>query len=53
MAKAKTTERSQLFEKYRERYQKGGCTKEQLKRIVSLGRLTPEEYKEITGEDYE
>ena len=53
---AKKTEEvthSPLFEKYQKRYQKGGCTKEQLRRIVELGALTPEEYEEITGEPYE
>ncbi len=44
---------SKLFEMYKERYDKGWCSKEQLAEIVKLGRLTPEEYKEITGEDYE
>ena len=43
---------SPLFEKYKKRYERGGCTKAQLRRIVELGALTPEEYKEITGEDY-
>ena len=43
---------SKLFEKYKERYDRGGCTKDQLRRIVALNVLTPEEYKEITGEDY-
>ena len=43
---------SKDFEKYKARYERGGCTKEQLRRIVELGRLTPAEYKEITGEDY-
>ena len=43
---------SKDFEKYKARYERGGCTKEQLHRIVELGRLTPAEYKEITGEDY-
>ena len=52
MAK-KTTEHSKLFEYYKNRYDKGYCTKEQLQRIVALGRLTADEYKEITGEDYE
>jgi len=46
-------EHSKLFEKYRSRYERGGCTKAQLKRIVALGALTAEEYEEITGEDYE
>ena len=39
--------------KYEERYKKRGCTIEQLKRLTELNALTPEEYKEITGEDYE
>ena len=39
--------------KYQKRYEKNGCTKEQLQRLVELGALTAEEYKEITGEDYE
>lgn len=52
MAKTKTTH-SPMFEKYKKRYERGGCTKEQLHRLVELGALTPEEYKEITGEDYE
>lgn len=38
--------------KYQKRYNKGGCTKEQLKRLVELQALTPDEYKEITGEEY-
>ena len=39
-------------DKYMKRYNKGGCTKEQLKRLTELGALTAEEYKEITGEEY-
>lgn len=39
-------------EKYAARFAKKGCTKEQLKKIVRLGQLTAEEYKEITGEDF-
>lgn len=41
------------FKKYQRRYQRGGCTKEQLQELVDLGVLTAEEYKEITGEVYE
>ena len=41
------------FEKWNERYKKHWCTKEQLQRLVQLGVLTEEEYKEITGEDYD
>lgn len=48
-----TVNHSPLFEKYKKRYERGGCTKAQLRRLVELGALTPEEYKEITGEDYE
>lgn len=53
MAKTKTVAHSPRFEKLKERYEKGYCTKEQLKRYVQLGALTPEEYEEITGEVYE
>ena len=38
--------------KYQKRYEKGGCTIEQLKRLVKLGALTASEYEEITGEAY-
>lgn len=40
-------------EKYLIRYNKGGCTITQLKRLVELGALTADEYKEITGKDFE
>lgn len=43
---------SGMYEKYRARYGRGGCTKGQLSRLVALGALTPEEYEEITGEAY-
>lgn len=49
---AKTTEHSPRFKVLNERYKRGGCTKEQLKRFVGLNALTPEEYKEITGTTY-
>lgn len=45
-----TTTHSKDFEKYKERYNRHGCTKEQLKRLVSLGVITAAEYTEITGE---
>lgn len=38
--------------KYKKRYERNGCTKEQLRRLVELGALTAEEYTEITGESY-
>lgn len=37
------------FEKWKDRYEKRWCTKEQLQRLVQLGVLTEEEYKEIKG----
>lgn len=43
---------SKDFDKYKKRYDRGGCTKEQLADLVELGKLTPAEYKEITGDDY-
>ena len=48
-----TTEHSKLFEKYRDRYNRGGCTKEQLRKLVALAAITADEFYEITGEDYE
>lgn len=44
---------SARFEQLKGRYERKGCTKEQLKRYVGFGVITAEEYKEITGEDYE
>lgn len=37
-----------MFEKWKERYEKHWCTKEQLQRLVALGVLTQEEYLLIT-----
>ena len=42
-----------IYQKYERRYNRGGCTKEQLQELVDLGVLTAEEYEEITGEVYE
>jgi len=44
---------SKQFDKYKKRYERGGCTKEQLHRLTELGVLTPEEYEEITGDPYQ
>lgn len=44
---------SPKYEKLKERYEKGYCTKTQLRRYVELGAITEEEYEEITGESYE
>ena len=49
---AKTVKHSAKFVSLQERYNRGGCTKEQLKRFVGFGVITAEEYTEITGEDY-
>ena len=38
--------------KYQKRFERNGCTEDQLKRLVELKALTPEEFKEITGKDY-
>lgn len=52
MAK-KTVTHSPMFDKLKERYDKGYIRNDQLKRYVDLGVITADEYKEITGEDYE
>jgi hypothetical protein len=41
------------FEKWQYYYSKGWAKKAQLKQVVTLGGLTPEEYETITGEPYE
>ena len=46
-------EHSKSFEKYQRRYNRGGCTKEQLQQLVELGVIYDWEYEEITGEPYE
>lgn len=40
------------YEFWKERYEKGWVTQEQLKRLVALGVLTEIEYEQITGEAY-
>ena len=47
----KITEPSKRFEELKARFERGGCTKGQLYRFSEFGVLTPEEYKEIAGED--
>lgn len=46
-----TKKHSKRFDILKERYERSGCTKEQLKKFVGFGVITAEEYKEITGED--
>lgn len=43
---------SKSYQKYKERYDRNGCTKKQLHRLVELGAITSDEYAEITGETY-
>lgn len=39
-----------MFEKYKNRYQKGWATEEQLQRLVNLGILTQSEYDLIVAQ---
>ena len=39
-----------MFERYKDRYEKGWATKEQLQRLVNLGLLTEEEYNLIVAD---
>lgn len=48
---AKTTH-SARFKTLQERYNRGGCTKEQLRQFTGYNVITEAEYKEITGEDF-
>lgn len=41
-----------MFDKWKERYDKGWATDEQLQRLVVLGYITVTQYKQITGNDY-
>lgn len=54
MATTKKTETkySPLFKKYRDRYYRGGCRKDQLRELVELEAITADEYEEITGDTY-
>ena len=40
------------FNLYKRLYERGDMTKEQLQTAVQVGRITIEEYEEITGEPY-
>ena len=46
-------EHSKDFEKYKYYYDSGFWNKRALKNVVKKGKITPEEYEEITGEPYE
>ena len=41
-----------MFEKVKKFYDMGLYTKEQVAQFVEKGKLTPEEYEQITGEVY-
>lgn len=41
-----------MFEKIKKFYDMGLYSKEQVAAFVAKGKITPEQYKEITGEDY-
>lgn len=43
---------SKIFDKVKKYYDKGWYTKEMVADFVEKGKLTPEEYEEITGEEY-
>lgn len=43
---------SKRFDALKERYERGGCTKEQLQKFVGFGVISAEEYEEITSEEY-
>ena len=42
-----------MFDKIKQRYEKGWVTLKQLRRYVELEVLTPEEYTAICGEEYQ
>ncbi len=43
--------RSPRYEDLKKRYEKNFVRKDQLQKYVEFGKITAEEYKEITGED--
>lgn len=47
------TKHSKEFLKYKKRYERGGCRKDQLRELVELEAITADEYEEITGDKYE
>ena len=49
---ATVKEHSPRYEVLKERYERNGCTKAQLKKFVQYSVLTATEYEEITGEKY-
>lgn len=52
MAKRKTTEHSAKFEQIKEWYDNGHWTAKMVANAVVKGKITAEEYEEITGEPY-
>jgi hypothetical protein len=55
MSKAKATQettKSKNFEKYKAWYESGMWTKRMLRDVTAKGKITTDEYTEITGEEY-
>ena len=50
--KVEVVEHSKDFDKYKYYYDSGFWNKKALKNVVNKGKLTPEEYEEITGEPF-
>ena len=46
-------EHSKMFYKVKDWYDSGAWSKQWVKNAVVKGKITAEEYREITGEDYE
>ena len=42
-----------IEQKYYDRYKRGGCTVDQLRKLVQLGAIRVEAFEYITGEPYE
>lgn len=41
-----------MFEKWKQRYERHWCTKDQLKQLVEMNVFTEKQYQEITDEKY-
>ena len=51
-SRRKVRKKMNKSEKYRQWYESGIWTKQMLKNVVKKGKLTTEEYEEITGEKF-
>lgn len=50
---AKSNQHSPFFELAKTKYEEGKWTIKMLRALVAAGKITAEEFTEITGEDYE